>query len=31
MGLAIWENGYIALPFFEPTLGRVKSSVPHGT
>jgi hypothetical protein len=33
MGLAFWENGCIAPPYFEgcpPTLGSVKSSIPHG-
>jgi hypothetical protein len=30
MGQGFWENGCIAPPFFAPTLGSVKCSIPHG-
>jgi hypothetical protein len=29
MGQGFWENGYTTHPFFEATLGSVKSSIPH--
>jgi hypothetical protein len=30
MGQGFWKNGCTTPPFFEATLGSVKSSIPHG-